>query len=181
MVRKTKEFPFNSEAKKYLPNTHYLDCFEGILPENTEYNHEEFVACFFYKWPAWIRFLFTLRGALAKILNLEHDNSQIVSSSELPELELSEGSMLSIFSVCMKTENELIFRVDDEHLSAVLSFYLEHSNTNKLIVSTQVEFNNFKGRFYFWLIKPFHKLIVKSQLKTGLRYFKTKLTHYETV
>jgi hypothetical protein len=54
----------------------------------------------------------------------------------------------------------------DSHLDAWISILITRIDKNCTIyLSTAVKFYNFIGRAYFFIIKPFHKLIIKSKLK----------------
>lgn len=65
----------------------------------------------------------------------------------------------------LKSDYALI-GADDTHLSFRIILSL---NNNILSCKTQVIFNNNFGRFYFFVVKPFHKLIVPSRLKASIK------------
>ncbi|HJV20387.1 MAG TPA: DUF2867 domain-containing protein, partial [Sediminibacterium sp.] len=58
---------------------------------------------------------------------------------------------------------------DDKHLNFRVSLLInrqsDYCENKKIIISTTVKFNNWFGRLYFLLVRPFHKLIVPIMLK----------------
>ena len=55
----------------------------------------------------------------------------------------------------------------DRHLDFVIAFMTERRMNDSVYLSvcTKVRYNNRMGKFYFSIIKPFHKLICKILLK----------------
>ena len=96
--------------------------------------------------PRWVKLLLTIRHYLLVLpLGLNAENR------EMP--------------LILKSENEVILGENDKHLYFRLSILKENGLQSKVFFTTIVKFNNNFGKFYFSLIKPFHKLIVKSMLK----------------
>ena len=79
----------------------------------------------------------------------------------------NEGERLGLFKVFSRSENELILGEDDKHLDFRVSLLQVPLSSSKaeLTISTTVKFHNAFGRSYFFLVKPFHKLIVQTMLK----------------
>lgn len=72
----------------------------------------------------------------------------------------------NIFPVLFRNENEIVMGANDKHLSFRASVLLAKAgDETDIFLTTVVRFNNFGGRLYFALIKPFHRLIVKSALR----------------
>ena len=69
-------------------------------------------------------------------------------------------------TVVAKTANETVVSLDDKHLKAYLSVYVEDRNVS---LSTLVQYYNKLGVAYFTLIRPFHKIVVKNMLRHTIR------------
>lgn len=77
------------------------------------------------------------------------------------------GEKAVLFTVINRNENEIVMEETDKHLNFRTSVYIDRNSPNSHIyLSTLVKFNNLWGRLYFIPVKPFHKLIIKSLLKS---------------
>lgn len=63
------------------------------------------------------------------------------------------------------------FSLDDKHLKARLSVYIEGAESSKIYLSTLVKFHNRLGVAYFLVIRPFHAMIVKRIFAQVMRYY----------
>lgn len=65
-----------------------------------------------------------------------------------------------------KSPNEEIFGRQDKHLSFYVSLWCGnfHGNRQVLRITTIVKYNNILGRVYFFFIKFFHYVIIRSLL-----------------
>jgi hypothetical protein len=77
----------------------------------------------------------------------------------------ASGSV-GFFPVLSRSENELVLGVDDRHLNFKVSvMLLEAADSNfEVVVTTVVHCHNRLGRAYLTLIRPFHVLVVRSNL-----------------
>lgn len=94
--------------------------------------------------PAWATALFRLRNAIVGVFGLK------------------AGKAEASFPVISQSDGEVVSGLPDKHLDFRLSV-LRGEETVSL--TTVVRFNNALGRVYFFFIKPFHKLIIKTLLK----------------
>jgi len=119
--------------------------------------------------PAWISFLMSCRDGIVRIFGLKTPDkgSRLISE----RITLRKGLRLGIFKVSNFNGREVIMSDQDKHLNFHLSVYLQHNEglRSKVIATTMVSFNNFFGRIYFFLVKPFHRLIVPSLLKSAIK------------
>ena len=68
------------------------------------------------------------------------------------------------FPIIEQHKNEIIVGEKDKHLDFRVSVLIDRENSF-IYLTTIVCFNNSFGRLYFLLVKPFHKMIVKSVLR----------------
>jgi len=101
---------------------------------------------------------------------------------------IQPGDRLGLFHVYAKTPHALLLGADDSHLNfrVILRFDQQGNDrsddtppdnhpdghiaripvmTPSFSVTTQVQFNNSLGRFYFTLIKPFHRMILRATVR----------------
>ena len=115
-----------------------------------------------FKTPKWVDNLMKLRNIIVKVFGLKTgDKSDIRIEKYYPI-----GSKAVYFTVIDRSENEIVMAENDKHLNFRTSVMIQKSNINSTVfLSTIVQFNNFFGKLYFLLIKPFHRTIIKSLLK----------------
>ncbi|WP_100615704.1 DUF2867 domain-containing protein [Confluentibacter citreus] len=157
----------NASHKKY----HYVDSFQGIINDaNNKFTSGDVGKAFFSSGPKWIGHLFAMRNRIASLFGLKTAGNLTDRERQLENFKCEPGERLGLFKVFTKTENEVILGEDDKHLNFRVSLFLKEQ-TNKtyykeLTVSTAVEFNNWFGRLYFLPVRPFHKRIVPTMLKS---------------
>jgi hypothetical protein len=85
----------------------------------------------------------------------------------------STAERVGIFKVYSTTEHEIVLGEDDKHLDFRLSVLCsppaDSAGERHLVLSTVVHCHNRLGRFYIFLIAPFHRVIVKSSLRRAAR------------
>lgn len=142
-----KEIPANSLLASYLP-VDYADSFSRIVTCKKEITPKEFRNLAFKQLPKWIDWLMRLRNAIVKPLGLDTD-------SKFTDM------------ICASSSNEEIFGMPDRHLNFHVSMWCgEHQDRKQeLRITTVVKYNNWFGRVYFFVIRAFHGIIIKSILK----------------
>ena len=89
------------------------------------------------------------------------------------ELQCNARASRSIgfFPILSRSESELVLGVDDRHLDFKLSILIRASDGEidfDVVATTVVDCHNNFGRAYLTLIKPFHVLVVRSNLNRAL-------------
>lgn len=131
----------------------YTDNYSEIVHTTRLISAEELTDRFFCA-PQWITALMKFRNAIVKPFGL------------------NEGKNLSDL-VIVKSDSLATISKSDKHLNFVIAFMTERRMNDSLYLSvcTKVRYNNRMGKFYFTIIKPFHKLICKTLLKQVRRNF----------
>lgn len=152
--------------KKYFD---YIDSFQGeFIDKNEIIGSTEIGKLFFTCGPKWIEKLLLMRNKLVGVFGLK--TSKTITNRHLlvANLKCEKGEQLGLFKVFDKTSNELLLGEDDKHLNFRISLFIDNptkDNIKKnLTISTAVTFNNWFGRLYFIIVRPFHKLIVPAML-----------------
>ena len=142
-----KEIPINSLLVSYLP-ANYIDSFSRIVACEKAITPQEFRKLAFNQFPKWIDWLMKLRNAIVKPLGLD-------TNSKFTDM------------ICASNPNEEIFGMPDKHLDFHVSMWCGEYKDGKqeLRITTIVKYNNWFGRLYFFVIRPFHGIIVQSILK----------------
>ena len=163
-VRKT-EIPAESLVNRYFP-VDYKDAFVYEIARESRLTLDDIMVRFWTDFPVWVNFLFRVRNFLVKFVGLKG------SKNSFQDLEdcIRTGGQHKFASVPAKSDNETVLLLDDKHLDAYVSVYIEEALEYKRVYAiTLVHFKNRLGRIYFFFIRPFHKLIVRSILKRVAR------------
>ena len=162
MKVKKSTLPSGALIGNYLP-ADYCDVYIGEVDSEKEMIPDDIIVGFWTNFPLWINALFKLRNFLVKFVGLK--DSEDGSIKELEKC-IRTGETFGFVSVPAKNRNETVLLLTDTHLDAYLSFHIENKEEYKTIsLITLVHFKNKLGRVYFFIIRPFHCLIVKSLLK----------------
>ena len=115
--------------------------------------------------PKWFKILFFLRNYIVGFVGLK--TGKIDINYELPKKHnIKQGQSLGDFLIVIKEENHLIAELRDKHLDFRFSINISFKEGKaNVLLKTIVKINNFFGRLYFFIIKPFHRLIVTNILK----------------
>lgn len=146
----------------------YIDCF-GLLTTNNRYSIDYLTAMVFTSFHQfwWMKSLFMLRNFLVRPLGLKADDIPDATKID-PAMYHNIGDTAVFFNVIERSDQEIIMDGDDRHLYFRISTMLYSDparNGQVLCLTTLVRFHNTLGRIYFTVIKPFHRIIMKSLLK----------------
>ena len=132
--------PENSLITKDFKQVDYYDTYRIIKSTN---NTAEEIANNIFQLPNWAKLLLSIRNFAVKFLGLKKGK----------------------FAVIEKNKNEIVMGDNDKHLNFRVSVLIDKANSF-IYLTTLVSYNNILGRIYFFLIKPFHKMICKAILKS---------------
>ncbi len=143
----------------------YEDCFFLKLKLKEKIDIDVVLEKLIISFPAWIKILLKLRNFLALFFGLKTGN--IENNYRYAEkLDLNQGHYFGDIYVLLKKEDHLIGELKDKHLDFRFSLELiKKKEETFVLLKTIVKYNNFFGRSYFFIVKPFHKLIVPNVLK----------------
>ena len=134
---------------EYLP-ADYTDTFERELIGRNAVTPDMLIQAVFLHPPRWVGGLMKLRNVLVKPFGLKNDG-----------LETHFTEMIRC-----RNDRETAFGMNDKHLCFYASAWCSEKtgDRQKIGVTTVVKYNNTLGKVYFFVIKPFHKLIIRSLL-----------------
>ncbi len=151
--------PKTSNIKGFISRIDYEDAF-AVKLYRTDISIENIYLNVFGHTPRWINKLLELRNKMVKPFGLK------TNSEEMKKENLKVGEKAGIFKIYAIYENEIIAGEDERHLNFRVSVLRDKK---MLTMSTLVQYNNWLGKLYFFIVKPFHKIVVKSMLKSAVR------------
>ena len=159
-VRKTNKIPAESNISQGFGKYHHCDSFSVKTGMNISI---DMLTTKIFQTPKWADALMRFRNSFFKLFGLKKGGykKDTYVSEHYPI-----GSRAVYFTVIDRYENEIVMQEKDKHLNFRTSV-LKVTKDNGLYIhlTTLVQYNNFLGRFYFFVIKPFHGLIIRYLMK----------------
>jgi hypothetical protein len=155
------ELPKESVSMQFIDKIDYVDAFKVKLSDNTQKVDSLYMAIFNHA-PKWVNVLMGIRNKLVSIFGLDTGDG----SKQTEIKSLSVGDKHGVFKVYDIQSNEIIAGEDDKHLDFRVSVL---KDGDFLILSTLVHYNSGFGKFYFFIIKRFHKVVVKGIMRKALK------------
>ncbi|NDV26489.1 DUF2867 domain-containing protein [Desulfovibrio sp. JC010] len=112
--------------------------------------------------PGWLVFLYKVRGVLARIMRLKHDEF-VNHGLEVSDYDFNPGGQVDFFnSVDFEAERFWIGEAEDKHLIGYIGVVSEIAENGlyNYHVFTIVRYRHWTGPIYFNLIRPFSHLVV---------------------
>lgn len=151
---------------KYLP-ANYTDAFEGLFSTHKPITADDIMIAFWTSSPKWVDKLFALRDWIVKPFGIQggHDRNK-----EQFENAIRNFGSCRFIETVDKSDSETVISADDKHLKMYFSIQTKKTNNQqqKLVASTVVHFHNWLGRAYFYIIFPFHSIVVKRMMKYSI-------------
>lgn len=125
-------------------------------------NMEEFLNRLISYKPGWLTLLYKIRGALAGLMGLKHDEL-LHQGLTIADYDFNPGGQVDFFkSVGFEADKFWIGEAVDKHLSGYIGVVSEsvQDGLNRYHVFTIVHYRQWTGPLYFNLIRPFHHLVV---------------------
>jgi len=118
-----------------------------------------------FYFPYWVISLLNLRNKIAIIFGLKTGKiGNFYNNPQISNLKTSQS--IGDIVIILKEKYHLIIELKDKHLDFRFSILIGQENSlTKVSLSTIVKINNFFGTLYFFIITPFHRLIIKNILK----------------
>lgn len=164
MRAKADRLPLSARLNDHIGKKDFVDCFSIELGENgTALSIDELARSLGTTPPKWVQYLLALRNILVKPFGLrtEFDGEQTQKG------ECKPGELINFFRIYYRDNNEILMGDNDKHLDYRVSVYRSPNRPEKLYAATWVHRHNWVGHSYLFLIKPFHKVIVRSMVTRG--------------
>ncbi len=148
-VKKLNIIPENSAVLNGFGRVDYQDTYQ--IEKTTDKSVEE-ISKELMRLPDWVKILLKLRNLIVGIFELKTGKNRTESET--------------FFTLIENRKDEIIMGEVDKHLDFRASIM---KIGNKILFTTVVRYNNVWGKIYFFPVKPFHKMIMKTLLKRYLR------------
>ena len=143
----------------------YEDSFCLILETKKIFDIDFIIFKLIKSLPKWFKILLNLRNTIARIFGLKTGGIENIFDNSA-RLSIKQEQSIGDFFILLKCKKHLITELNDKHLDFRFSILIsENEGITKVSLSTIVKLNNFFGKIYFFLVKPFHRLIIPNILK----------------
>ena len=155
-VRRTTPPP-ESVVAGWYENASLLDSYSIDLSSSKQYSMRVLATRTVGDPPAWIKALVTVRDAMVTPFGVK-------TSGEV-RASRPDNERVDFFPVQWEGNDEIVLGEDDRHLDFRLSLLRRNSPTGtQLIATTVVHSHNAFGLTYLNVIRPFHHLVVRTNL-----------------
>jgi hypothetical protein len=150
-----------------LRRFYYWDSFEAPL-SRTDLGIDQIYLGIFSHYPRWAKSLLLARTRIGSMFGLKGP-----TAAELDEVKIQPsyavGDKIARFTLFALSEAEIVTGGNDKHLDfRVLVSRVREDGMDKVLLSTVVSPHNSFGRAYLFLIRPFHKLGVRTILSNAV-------------
>lgn len=140
-------------------NISYFDVFKITRPLDASIDQ---LAADMFTLPAWGAMLMRIRNAVVRPFGLKTSPIEKAEAIQNPYSPIN--SQVGPFTVLLRSDDEIVVGQNDKHLQFRASVYAD-KEASALYLITVVNFLNIYGRIYFFVVRPFHKLIVRTALQ----------------
>ncbi|MGB0385340.1 MAG: DUF2867 domain-containing protein [Ardenticatenaceae bacterium] len=137
-----------------------------------ELGMREFIAGLLSYQPAWMTFLYHVRGWFVRLLGMRQHGVPQAPHMRPEDVPMKVGQPALFFTVVLAEEERYWFsEISESHLTAHLGVVVEPLTDGRkhFHVVTLVHYNSWAGPIYFNVIRPFHHIVVYSMAKGALR------------
>lgn len=157
--------PADSLLLPYYQQANLVDSFNLKLAPGDTHDITQLAQAVIGHPAPWFKALLALRDKSVALLGIKTSSQLRAESGEIA------GEKIDFFSVLRVSEHEIILGEDDSHLDFRLSILRRKGAvSDELIATTVVHCHNLLGRSYLRVIKPFHKLVVKENLRQSRQW-----------
>jgi hypothetical protein len=149
-IEKYNVAPANSMITTDFGRVDYCDSYRIKKPTN---DSPEQIVVQLFKLSKWVIGLMILRNWLVRPFGLKTE---------------TEPESATFFPVIDRNDNEMVMGINDKHLNFRVSMLIDREKSF-IYTTTVVHYNNSWGKVYFILIKPFHRIIMKSAIKRQIK------------
>ncbi|MBJ7312652.1 DUF2867 domain-containing protein [Rugamonas sp. CCM 8940] len=148
--------PADSRVTGIYHQPFLADAYSLRLPPGAISDPEQLARFIFAQQAPWIGRLMHLRDALVSIFGLKTTK----------QLSTVGDARVAFFKIYERRAHEIILGEDDKHLDFRLSILRrDEAGASQVVMSTVVHCHNLLGRSYIRLIAPFHRMVVRSNLR----------------
>ncbi len=160
--------PPGSLAANAFAVTSYADAYAIDLPPGDAHDVDALTRLLGTSAPRWAEHLMWLRDRIVSLIGLRTSHTDVPVRKS--NVRFQPGDMAGMFRVFARTDDEVLLGGNDRHLDFRASMLVQRDAARtSAVLTTVVHFNNGLGRAYFFVVRPFHRLIVTSLLRNVAR------------
>ncbi len=164
-MKRLKNIPKESLVLKNFGKIDYWDAHEIKIEKG---HSVDAITKELFKVLKWVDVLIDIRDFIVTKLGLKAGKQKMVTNHSYYEI----GANTVYLEVLDRNENEIVVFEDDNHLNLRMSILIEKGEVcNKASFYTLVQYNNNFGKFYFSIVRPFHRQIKKTLIKKNLKQY----------
>ncbi|HYD63166.1 MAG TPA: DUF2867 domain-containing protein [Noviherbaspirillum sp.] len=150
-----------------LRRHHLADAFSIALPASANHDPEVLARFLFRSQGRWVNALMRVRDTIMSTFGVK-------TAKEMENAPAGDvGGRVGFFRIYAKRDNEIVLGEDDRHLDFRLSVMVRQADAatgrSEVVLSTVVCCHNALGHAYIAVIRPLHKLIVRSTLNRAAK------------
>jgi hypothetical protein len=148
------EVPTNT--KHVLTGADFMDAYARSLPHSG--NARAVLQSLWGRTPRWVQWLLALRNLIVAPFGL------VTGPRKLSQ----ETEFIGMLPVLSETDDRVVLGLNDRHLDfrIVVDLQPQNSSGKRMVMTTLVKTHNVFGRLYLMIVKPFHRIIVPTIMKT---------------
>ncbi|MBB3349732.1 DUF2867 domain-containing protein [Sphingomonas sp. BK069] len=154
--------PVASRLADWYEGADLLDSFAVQLPAHHGGDIRAIGHAVFDEAEPWVKLLLSLRDRIVAPIGLRTSGDMRKSRPDRDQI--------GFFEILAESATEIVVGDDDTHLSFRLSLLIQREGQDgrRLIATTAVKCHNLLGSAYLAVIRPFHRLVIRSRLRRAM-------------
>ena len=160
--------PDGSQIAARLPGAYFHDAWAIQAAKPSLDALEQFIRVA-QKTPAWIEQCMALRNRIVALFGLKNLGGLAQIDPDKKASDYQPGDHVGIFTLISNSPNEVLLGDSDKHLNVVVSVHKQADATQCsaiITVTTVVHVHNWLGRLYMIPVKPAHKVIARTMVRS---------------
>ena len=167
MIAKPCDMPATCAFRRERDGFYHWDSFEVPLNRADLGITQIYLGIFTYP-PAWIKWMLVLRTKIVSLFGIGGPTLARIKGTVRKD-KYAIGEKIGLFTLYEQREDEIIAGGDDKRLDFRVSLQkLTDARVTRVVLTTVITTHNFFGKFYLFVILPFHRLGVKSLMSNAV-------------
>jgi hypothetical protein len=167
MIAKQCDMPATCAFRRERGDFYHWDSFEVPL-NRTDLNITRIYLGIFTHAPAWMKWMLVLRTKIVSLFGIGGPTLARIKDMVRKD-KYAIGERIGLFTLYDQSEDEIIAGGDDKHLDFRVSLQkLTDACVTRVVLTTVLTTHNFFGKFYLFVILPFHRLGVKTLMSDAV-------------
>ena len=161
-MKKIRKYKNTPEGSLILDGFNVIDYIDAFCIDIVTAESVDKITTKAFHVPGWVAFLMKTRNTMVRAFGLKTGEEGLAEEKDFYPV----GGRAIYFTVIGRNDNEIIMAENDKHLNFRASVFMNKQGDDASVyITTLVHYNNVWGKVYFFFVKPFHKIIIRSLLK----------------